>query len=71
MPLTVSMDYIPFVPVIDGFMLHHDPERVREYANNIEVLMGWTSRETLNYILSEAASKRLSHISEDHQKYYR
>ena len=34
-------------------MLNDDPALKRQYANDIRVLLGWTSRESLNYVLDE------------------
>ena len=56
MPYTKSLDYIPFIPIIDGFMLDENPSNKRHYANEIEVMLGWTSREALNNVIAELAS---------------
>ena len=55
MQFAKSLDYIPFVPIIDGFLLDKNPTKERHYANEIEVMLGWTSRETLNNVIAELA----------------
>ena len=70
MPYTKSVDYIPFIPIIDGFMLDRNPSEKRQYANEIQVMLGWTSREALNNVIAELSSfiGQSSTITEEYKK---